>query len=56
MSRFRTLIAEDEPLAREGLAEWVQALPELELVGSVADGPTGRRRCRRSARSSRRWC
>jgi len=37
--RIRTLIAEDEPLASESLAEWVQERPELELVGCVADGP-----------------
>jgi two-component system LytT family response regulator len=38
MTRCTTLIAEDEPLAREGLAEWVQALPQLQLVASVGDG------------------
>jgi two-component system LytT family response regulator len=38
MKRFKTLIAEDEPLAREGLADWVQAMPQLELVASVGDG------------------
>ncbi|HEX2539674.1 MAG TPA: LytTR family DNA-binding domain-containing protein [Caldimonas sp.] len=38
MNRHRTLIAEDEPLAREGLADWVRQLPELELVGACADG------------------
>jgi two-component system LytT family response regulator len=37
-SRFRTLVAEDEPLAREGLAEWVRAMPQLELVGTAPDG------------------
>ena len=37
--RIRTLIAEDEPLSREGLAEWVADTPALELVGAVADGP-----------------
>jgi two-component system, LytTR family, response regulator len=37
--RLRTLIAEDEPLAREGLAHWVRQSPALALVGSVADGP-----------------
>jgi two-component system LytT family response regulator len=34
----RTLIAEDEPLAREGLEQWVRLLPQLELVASCADG------------------
>jgi two-component system LytT family response regulator len=38
MPRCTTLIAEDEPLARECLAEWVQALPQLELVACCADG------------------
>jgi len=37
-TRFRTLIAEDEPLAREALADWVHALPQLELVAECADG------------------
>jgi two-component system LytT family response regulator len=40
MKRFRTLIAEDEPLASEGLADWVRALPQLELVAVCADGPS----------------
>jgi len=35
---LRTLIAEDEPLAREGLVEWVQAMPQLSLVAAVGDG------------------
>jgi len=35
---LKTLIAEDELLAREGLADWVQAHPELELLGAVGDG------------------
>lgn len=38
MNRCRTVIAEDEPLAREALAEWVRAMPQLELVASCADG------------------
>lgn len=36
---LKTLIAEDELLAREGLVDWVQAHPELELLGAVGDGP-----------------
>lgn len=40
MKRVRTLIAEDEPLASEGLAGWVRALPRLELAGVCADGPS----------------
>jgi two-component system LytT family response regulator len=39
VSRIATLIAEDEPLAREGLADWVRQLPGLELVAACADGP-----------------
>lgn len=39
MNRLRTLIAEDEPLSREGLADWVRQTPALELVAAVADGP-----------------
>jgi two-component system, LytTR family, response regulator len=38
MNRHKTLIAEDEPLAREGLAEWVRQMPQLELVATCADG------------------
>lgn len=38
MTPFRTLIAEDEPLAREGLADWVRRMPQLELVAACADG------------------
>lgn len=38
MKRHKTLIAEDEPLAREGLADWVRAMPQLELVAACADG------------------
>lgn len=42
-SKIRTLIAEDEPLAGESLAEWVAqfqaaGLPGLELVAACADG------------------
>ena len=38
MTRTTTLIAEDEPLASEGLADWVRQLPQLELLACVADG------------------
>ena len=38
MNRHKTVIAEDEPLAREGLAEWVRRMPQLELVAACADG------------------
>jgi two-component system, LytTR family, response regulator len=32
------LIAEDEPLARESLRDWILERPELRLVGEAADG------------------
>ncbi len=38
MTRHKTLIAEDEPLAREGLADWVRQMPQLELVEACSDG------------------
>jgi len=34
----KTLIAEDEPLARDALAAWVNEMPMLELVGCRGDG------------------
>ncbi len=36
--RHKTLIVEDEPLARDALAAWVSEMPELELVGCRGDG------------------
>ena len=36
--RYTTLIAEDEALAAESLADWVRAMPQLELVAVCADG------------------
>ena len=33
-TRHRTLIVEDEPLAREALSAWVNEMPMLELVGN----------------------
>ncbi len=38
MQSLTTLIAEDEPLARDGLAEWVRGTPSLQLLDCVADG------------------
>lgn len=35
---IRTLIADDEPLARELLARWVRQHPHLRLVGEAVDG------------------
>ena len=37
-SRITTLIAEDEPLAAEALADWVNDSPQLQLVRTCADG------------------
>ena len=42
-----TLIAEDEPLASEGLANWVRQMPQLELVATVADGTSALQAIRR---------
>ena len=36
---IRVVIAEDEELAREKLARWVNAERDLELVGEAIDGP-----------------
>jgi DNA-binding NarL/FixJ family response regulator len=36
--RIRVLIADDHPLIRTGLARLVSAEPDLELVGTAADG------------------
>jgi two-component system LytT family response regulator len=46
MTRFTTLIAEDEPLAREGLADWVRQSPQLELAAVCADGASALRALR----------
>lgn len=35
---IRTLIADDEPLARELLAQWVRQNPHLRLVGEASNG------------------
>ncbi|MBV9361313.1 MAG: response regulator transcription factor [Betaproteobacteria bacterium] len=45
--KTKVLIAEDEPLAAEALAEWVKAMPELELVGRCADGDSALNEIRR---------
>jgi two-component system LytT family response regulator len=38
MKKIRTLIVDDEPLAREGLESLLEKDPEIELVGTCADG------------------
>jgi two-component system LytT family response regulator len=43
----KVLIAEDEPLAAEALAEWVKAMRELELVARCADGDSALKEIRR---------
>lgn len=40
MKKIRTLIVDDEPLAREGLATLLEHDPEIEIVGTCADGQT----------------
>lgn len=45
-ARARTLIAEDEPLAAQALAEWVGESAPLELVDTCADGPAALARIR----------
>jgi two-component system LytT family response regulator len=41
------LIAEDEPLAAEALANWVGEMPRLELVARCADGDSALKEIRR---------
>ncbi|WP_211443834.1 LytR/AlgR family response regulator transcription factor [Collimonas humicola] len=38
MKTKTVFIAEDEPLARETLRDWIQAHPQLRLIGEAADG------------------
>lgn len=38
-TKITALIAEDEPLAAESLAEWIKELPQLELLGIAPNGP-----------------
>ena len=38
MQTKTVLIAEDEPLARESLRDWILERPELRLIGEAADG------------------
>jgi two-component system, LytTR family, response regulator len=46
---MNVLIAEDEPLARDGLADWVRATPGLTLIGAVGDGEAALRAIREQA-------
>jgi two-component system LytT family response regulator len=45
-SKTSVLIAEDEPLAAEALADWVAQMPQLALVGVCADGESALERIR----------
>src|SRR3954470_7040118 len=45
--KAKVLIAEDEPLAAEALANWVAEMPQLELVATCADGETALKEIRR---------
>ena len=38
MTRIRTLIVDDEPLAREGIALMLERDPEVEVIGACGDG------------------
>lgn len=42
MSRIRTLIADDEPLGRQGVAAMLRDDPEIEVVSTCADGRSAR--------------
>ena len=37
---FKTLIVDDEPLARKVLREELESLADVEIVGEAEDGPT----------------
>lgn len=47
--KIRTLIVDDEPLARERLADFLRQEPALELVGEAADGLAALARIRQLA-------
>jgi len=47
MSKIRTLIVDDEPLAREGIALMLAQDPEVEVVGSCGDGQAALEEIRR---------
>lgn len=45
---MRVVVAEDEVMAREKLATWIAAVPDLTLVGTAADGPSAVEMIRRT--------
>lgn len=45
-AKTTVLIAEDEPLAAESLADWVAQMPQLALVATCADGESALERIR----------
>ncbi len=38
MSRIRTLVVEDQPIARDRLVELLEAEPDVDVIGAVANG------------------
>jgi two-component system response regulator AlgR len=40
MTALRTLIVDDEPLARQRLRKLLQTFPTVEVVGDASDGRT----------------
>ena len=38
MTKLRVMVVDDEPLAREGLADLLRAMPDVEIAGAHADG------------------
>jgi two-component system, LytTR family, response regulator len=38
MTKLRVMVVDDEPLAREGLVELLQGMPDVEVAGAYADG------------------
>ena len=38
MSRIRTLVVEDQPIARDRLVELLQSEPDVEVVGAADTG------------------
>ena len=53
MKKIKTLIVDDEPLARERLAALLAGEADIEVVGQCRDGEEAVRRSRIMRRS---WC